>query len=146
MRAVERANKSGVITEAQPKMTKMFIILLPTTLPIVISALPFKEAAMLTAASGALVPMATIVRPITSCGMPNLAAMPAAPSTNQSAPLPSSTKPRANKANCNNKSIIFSFRSIPKYKKRDLLQQNYNKVSLLTHTTGLPHAIVLTMV
>ena len=49
----------------------MLRMLLPTMLPMVMSALPFRAAEMLTAASGALVPMATMVRPITSCGMRN---------------------------------------------------------------------------
>lgn len=39
-------------------------VLLPTILPIVISALPFNAADTLTAASGRDVPIATIVRPM----------------------------------------------------------------------------------
>ncbi|EJW96599.1 hypothetical protein EVA_15296 [gut metagenome] len=66
VRTVERATARGVIKDARPKMTRIFIMLLPTILPIVISALPFKAAAILTAASGALVPIATIVKPMTS--------------------------------------------------------------------------------
>ena len=58
------------------------MILLPTTFPIVISALPRSAAEILTAASGMLVPMATIVSPMTICGIPNLFAMPAEPSAN----------------------------------------------------------------
>ena len=74
-------------------------MLLPTIFPIVISALPPTDDEILTAASGALVPMATIVSPITICGIPNLVAIPAAPLTNQSAPLISMAKPNANKRN-----------------------------------------------
>ena len=44
----------------------MFKVLLPTIFPIVISAFPLAAAVRLTAASGAEVPMATIVKPITS--------------------------------------------------------------------------------
>ena len=58
-----------------------------------------KDALMLTAASGALVPIATIVSPITSWGIPSFAATLAAPSTNQSAPFTKSTKPRAKSTN-----------------------------------------------
>ena len=50
---------------------------------------------MLTAASGALVPMATTVRPMMSWGMPNFAAIDAEPSTKKSAPLTRSTNPNA---------------------------------------------------
>ena len=67
---------------------------------------PPRAAVMLTAASGALVPMATMVRPITSWGMWNLAAMLEAPSTNQSAPLTSSTKPAASSRTCKSMFII----------------------------------------
>ena len=75
------------------------------TLPMVIPAFPVVAAVILTAASGALVPIATMVRPMTSCGIPNLAAIPAAPSTNQSAPLISMTNPKINKITAN-KSFI----------------------------------------
>mgnify|MGYP006974352277 CR=1 FL=1 len=62
---VDFATRSGVITEDIPKIIRMLRILLPTIFPIVISALPPHAAVILTAASGALVPIATIVRPIT---------------------------------------------------------------------------------
>ena len=77
-------------------MTRMFRILLPTTLPTVISAFPRSAAVMLTAASGALVPMATIVRPMTSCGIPNFSAILEAPSTKKSDPFISITNPTHN--------------------------------------------------
>ena len=70
-------------------------MLLPTILPMVISALPFKAADTLTAASGSEVPIATMVRPITSCGIPNFSANRLAPSTNQSAPFTRRTNPNA---------------------------------------------------
>ena len=107
-----------VMTEAIPRIIKIFKILLPTTFPTVMPALPFKAAVILTAASGALVPMATIVRPITNCGMPNLSAIPDVPSTNQSAPFTSSTKPSANNSNSTNN---ISFPPIIKYVARSLI-------------------------
>ena len=73
--------------------------------PIVISAFPANAAVILTAASGAEVPIATIVNPITNCGIPNFAAILAAPSTNQSAPFTSITKPNTSKRICKNISI-----------------------------------------
>ena len=79
--------------EVIPRIIRMFKILLPTTFPMVIPALLFNVAVILTAASGILVPIATIVRPITSCGIPSLFAMLAAPSTNQSAPFTNIKKP-----------------------------------------------------
>ena len=49
--------------------------------PTVIPTFPLNAAEILTAASGALVPQATIVSPITICGIPNFAAIIDAPST-----------------------------------------------------------------
>ena len=99
-KAVSLATFMGQITAASPRIIKMFRILLPTTFPMVMSALPWNAAVRLTAASGALVPKATMVSPITSWGIPNFSAMLAAPSTNQSAPFTKSTNPTANKASC----------------------------------------------
>ena len=79
-----------------PRIIRMFKILLPTTFPMEIPALCRKAAVILTAASGALVPMATMVSPMTSCGIPSLRANPAAPSTNQSAPFMSRKNPEIN--------------------------------------------------
>ena len=90
---VDFATARGTITEDIPRIISILSMLLPTILPMVISALPFRAAEMLTAASGELVPIATIVRPITSCGMPNFAAIPEEPSTKISAPLISNTNP-----------------------------------------------------
>ncbi len=105
---VDFATATGTITEVIPRIINMFKILLPKTFPTVISALPFNAAVILTAVSGALVPIATIVRPITSCGIPNFSAIPAAPSTNQSAPFTSITKPSASNKTSNNNAISFS--------------------------------------
>ena len=103
-------------TAVSPKITSTFIILEPTTLPIVISALPWVAAEILTAASGREVPIATIVRPMTSWGIPKRSAICDAPSTNQSAPFISITKPTTNKRTCNKISIfslLFSFFFFP---------------------------------
>jgi hypothetical protein len=75
----------------------MFAMLLPTTLPIVISELPSMEAKIFTKSSGADVPNDTIVSPITICETPNLAARDDAPLTRKSAPLTSKMKPRISK-------------------------------------------------
>ena len=48
--------------------------------------------------SGALVPNATMVKPITSAGIRSFAATPDAPSTNQSAPLIKATNPTSKSA------------------------------------------------
>ena len=88
-----RSTRIGATSAVRPNITKMFMILLPTMLPMVMSAFPEMAALMLTAASGALVPIATTVSPITICGTPNLWAIVEAPLTKKSAPLISSTNP-----------------------------------------------------
>ena len=75
--------------------------------PIVIPAFPFNAELILTAASGILVPMATMVSPTTSCGIPNRSAIPDAPSTNQSAPFTSIRKLNASNTICKIISILF---------------------------------------
>ena len=59
----------------------------PTTLPTEISPCPCNEAESVTANSGAEVPKATTVRPITISDMPNCLPMREADSTTQSAPF-----------------------------------------------------------
>ena len=54
-----------VITEVIPRISRIFMILLPSTFPMDIPLFPLNAALILTAASGALVPIATMVRPIT---------------------------------------------------------------------------------
>ena len=76
--------------------------------PIVIPAFPFNAELILTAASGILVPMATMVSPTTSWGNPNRSAIPDAPSTNQSAPFTSIKKPNTSNNTCKIISILFS--------------------------------------
>src|SRR5690606_5958748 len=97
----------GEISAATPRMNRILKILLPTALAIANSACPEKAALTLTANSGALVPNATTVKPITSEGMPKFAAKRAAPLTNKSAPTTNSTKPTANKNQVN---IFYSVR------------------------------------
>ena len=65
----------------------------PTTLATLISFWPAKEDVILTAASGAEVPMATIVSPIIIDGTLNFLAIEAVPSTKKSAPFISKIKP-----------------------------------------------------
>ena len=100
-----------IISAVSPKIIRMFKILLPRMFPMVMPALSFNAAVMLTAASGALVPIATIVSPITSCGIPNLAAIPEAPSTNQSAPFTSIVNPAIIKSDCSNNCMMKKFLS-----------------------------------
>ena len=65
----------------------------PTTLATLISFCPAKDDVTLTAASGALVPIATIVNPIIIEGTLNFFAIDEAPSTNTSAPFISNANP-----------------------------------------------------
>ena len=83
----------GVMTAAIPMSNKMFRMLLPITLPINISVLPLTRDEMATASSGAPVPKATIVRPMSCLLTLKLEATDEAPETSQSAPLMSRTKP-----------------------------------------------------
>ena len=110
------------MTAVIPRIINIFKILLPTIFPIVIPALLSNAAVMLTAASGKLVPMATIVSPITSCGIPSFFAMLAAPSTNQSAPFTSRKNPTSKINTCTiilPTSFLFYLQQV--YKKRLLL-------------------------
>ena len=84
---------SGEIIALTPITTSRLKILDPTTFPIAISLLPLIAAERLTASSGALVPNATIVSPITIVGMCIRFAIDEAPSTKKSAPFTSSTNP-----------------------------------------------------
>jgi hypothetical protein len=83
----------GVIAADMPKTNKIFKMFDPMTLP---KTSPFDwsiAALMLTASSGALVPKATKVKPITIVEILNRLAIEAAPSTKKSAPLMSNKKP-----------------------------------------------------
>ncbi len=100
---------NGVIHDVTPKMINILRILEPRTFPTAISTLPFNAEVMDTAASGALVPIATMVNPTTRAGIPNLLAMPLAPSTSQSAPLISIKNPKIKSPMFFINSIIFLF-------------------------------------
>jgi len=69
----------------------------PTTLPTARSVSPRHDAPTLTASSGALVPNATTVRPITTGVSPVRAANRADPRTNASAPTTSAAMPTTKK-------------------------------------------------
>ena len=76
-----------------PTTTNPLKIFDPTTLLMAISLLPARAALMLTEASGALVPMATMVSPITTLGTFRIWAREELPSTKKSAPLIKRTNP-----------------------------------------------------
>ena len=97
---------------ASPKINRIFTILLPSTFPIAISVdpsalkcAPIAEATD-THSSGALVPNATIVSPIISGGILHFFAMPALPSTNQSAPFTRIARPKMRRKIQRNNSAI----------------------------------------
>ena len=81
----------------QPTIIKVLKMLLPITLPIAISALPFKDDTTLTVNSGADVPKATIVSPINKLDMRKRLAIEAEPSVRAFAPTRISTKPPISK-------------------------------------------------
>ena len=101
-RMVSRSMEMGLMTALRPATTNKLKMLDPMTLPVAISSTPFKEAVMLTQASGKLVPMETMVKPMIMVGTRNIFAKSEAPPTNQSAPLISSKKPSAKKMMVNN--------------------------------------------
>lgn len=76
----------GAKSAVHPTIINVLNMLLPTTLPMAISALPFRADATLTVSSGAEVPKATIVSPITIEGMRKRLATEAAPSVSPLAP------------------------------------------------------------
>lgn len=103
-----------------PTTTRPLNIFDPTTLLMAISLLPPSAALILTDASGALVPMATIVRPMMTLGTFKILASEELPSTKKSAPFTKSTKPTSN----NTYSIRVPFlRQRNGYKKRPLSHQ-----------------------
>lgn len=81
------------INEHIPTTTSPLKILEPTMLLMAISLFPDRAALMLTDASGALVPIATIVRPIITLGTLRILAREELPSTKKSAPFTRSAKP-----------------------------------------------------
>lgn len=83
----------GYMIAVTPKIINVLMVLLPKILVKAISLLPFMAAIIFTTNSGADVPKATMVNPITKSGMLRRLANPEAPSTNQLADAISSTKP-----------------------------------------------------
>ena len=79
----------GRITAVPPRIKPRLNIFDPITLPILISDCPEKAALMVTANSGADVPKATTVSPITKSDTCSVWAISAAESTSQSAPFQS---------------------------------------------------------
>ncbi len=73
-------------------------MLLPITVPTATPRSPLSVPAMVVASSGADVPAATIVRPITDSAMPNSRATAIAPSTSQSAPTSVKAMPATSSA------------------------------------------------
>ena len=84
---------NGEISAATPSMNRTLKTLLPTTLPMTIDEFPEREALIPTASSGALVPKATIVRPMIKGGIPKAAAINELCFTRKLAPITSSAKP-----------------------------------------------------
>ena len=72
---------------------KNIIIILMLPMAVLPPSGPWNTAATLAATSGAEVPMATMVRPITRGGTPNRWARPTAPLTNKSAHFQRSSSP-----------------------------------------------------
>ncbi len=96
----------GRMMAPMPIRSKMFMMLLPMTLPSSISVVPFRREEMETANSGAPVPKATMVRPIRSLLTLKCVAVELAPSINQSAPLIKMTKPTTSSNICKTMSIV----------------------------------------
>lgn len=88
----------GYKSAETPKISKIFAILLPKIFPMAIPESPFRLELMFTTSSGAEVPKATIVSPITISEMLNLLAVEDAQLTSISAPLIKNTNPRINSA------------------------------------------------
>ena len=92
----------GLMMAATPMRRRILMMLLPITLPRSMSVLPLIMEVIETASSGAPVPKATMVRPISCLLTLKLDATLEAPSTSQSAPLIKMTKPPTNIKICNN--------------------------------------------
>ena len=67
--SVLRVMAIGAKRAVQPTIIRVLNVLLPTTLPMAMSALPFRAEDMLTVSSGAEVPKATMVSPMTMDGI-----------------------------------------------------------------------------
>ena len=86
----------GQVNAVQPTIIKILKRLLPTTLPIAKPALPCIAEVMLTTSSGADVPKATIVRPMTKSDILKRFARAEAPSVKAFAPYKIRTSPPIN--------------------------------------------------
>ena len=93
MRKVDFWHATGYIVAEIPRMMRVLMILLPRILVRAISEEPSDAATMLTTNSGADVPNATIVRPITKSEMLRRLAKPDAPLMSQSAEIVNRAKP-----------------------------------------------------
>ncbi len=91
----------GQIKAPTPIKRSTFKILLPITLPSNMSVLPLIKELIEMASSGALVPKATIVRPIKSLETLKLVAIDEEPETSQSAPRMRNIKPKMRRMICN---------------------------------------------
>ena len=83
----------GATIAVIPTMRRELKIFDPTTFPTARSAVPFSADTRLTQNSGIDVPIATMVSPMTNCGMRNRSATPTAPSVRRSAPHSTTTTP-----------------------------------------------------
>lgn len=91
---------SSLRSAHKPIISIMLNRLLPITLLTANALFPESDEVILTAASGALVPKATIVRPTISVGIFNIDAILLDPSTKKSDPLINSINPTINKMSC----------------------------------------------
>ena len=110
-----------------PTTTSPLKIFEPTTLLMAISLLPARAALMLTEASGALVPMATMVRPMMTLGTFRIPAKEELPSTKKSAPLIRSINPTSNN--------MYSI-SCPFLRCRSYLYKKYKNIKIETLTAS----------
>ena len=133
---MSRLVENPAINAQIPTTTRPLKMLEPTTLLIAMSLLPDRAALILTDASGALVPIATMVSPMITLGTLRILAREELPSTKKSAPFINSTKPMSS----NKYSIINSFLAIKEWNniKRDLyrIKNELIKVSLIVIITG----------
>lgn len=105
LRTVSLLTLMGQISAPIPIRRRTLIILLPITLPRSMSEEPEASEEMETASSGALVPKATMVRPIKVLLTLKFVATEEEPSTSQSAPLIKSINPIISITICNAISI-----------------------------------------
>jgi len=85
-RTIDARTRRGRNSAARARISPTFAMLLPTTFPTARSGVPLRAARRLTASSGADVPKATSVSPITSRETPSPSARRAEPRTKPSAP------------------------------------------------------------